>query len=526
MATFEDFLLLAAARLGSVGPALPDRQLSSSERTLAIRGLRSVLGDVERYLVDYGAGGPQALPGHAGNVLAQTADQALGELRAVHRPLRQASNSLLPPEEQLRRPDGAAEGAEQALDRLSDTRRFLTVGRDLLLTQRAPTGEALTPYAAVVSSPGGQLYVMAQMGRVVEQAQDVARALAQRSDPRTDTPSQLGDAAGHLDRAAAGLRAATGGAPGSLAALPAAPHLTPVPALPGESARTMVRHLAGGAERLQTGAFQATHRPDAEPVLTAAALRQSANSIAVGHLLAGRLLHAVGPALAGDQQALTAQAATDLRTAARAWSSVGERWGGVAGERLGAMSDLLDRRTTAGAGVPVRHPAAIEAEALVARTGRLLFGEDWTPADKGAAARPGEQILASAGGAAPLLEAVRRIPAAAAVVAEQNALLVPRITGRLVTVDGLAEQRRDGRQRWFAAQPEQTRAMADSYRAASAASAAADVAVTALAGSQAVPAARAQLDAAARQRHQSAQAQAEPPRITPQQQPGVGHHLG
>jgi hypothetical protein len=510
-ATLEDFLLLAQQRLASAVAAVPARTLSPSERTLLVRGTDVVLDQVELCLRDYGAGRGFTPAGRTGDVLADIAEHTLGVLGERRQPLAQVT-AAVPAGTAPVRPAGAVDGVETALQQLQDGRRFLAVGHDLLRTHHSLAGAATTPYTAVLASPGGQLYVMAHMGQLADQAARLTRTVAGSVNQKLDQADWLARAAASMERAAAHLRVSTAGAPASLAALPTAAYLTPAPALAGEDPPTLVRRLAQGADRLEQAAFQAVHRPGFQPAPTGAAMRQSADALALAHLLAGNLLRSMGEDLVGEQRDLVDRAAAELRGAARAWAQAGSGWTRVI--------DLADSQGR----TPGRHPSAIDAEAMAARAGRLLFGPDWTPADKGARPRSGAQILADVGGPEPLLQALRRLPSAAAVVATEAPELLQRIAERLVTDDGRVDPRRDGGRRWFPAQSAQLDALTSAYAAAAKASAGADVAVSALAAASAVAVPRAQLDAAARQQH--ATARADPPRTAVRTAPAAGFKLG
>jgi hypothetical protein len=326
---------------------------------------------------------------------------------------------------------------------------------------------------------------MAQMGQLTEHAGLLARTVTARATEGTQ-PAWLRLLTGQVEQTATVLREGSGTAPGQLAALPVAPHRSPVPARAGEPDHLALHRLAEGAERLQSAVFQAARRYPAAQPLHGAALRQTAEALALAHLLTGNLVRAVGADLTGPQQTLLDRAATELREAARSWAEAGARWAKVVD--LGSP----------GQGPRSRHPFVVDAEAMAMRAGRLLFGQDWNPQTKGAAPRSSEQILAAVGGVEELLQSVRQLPAAAAVAAAQHPELIERLAPQLVTDDGRVDPRLHGGPRWFPAQPQQLAALADAYAGAAHTSAGADVALTALATLLGVPAVRAELDLAAR----------------------------
>ncbi|MFF4652559.1 hypothetical protein [Streptomyces sp. NPDC001380] len=480
-ATLEDFYHLAEDRTASAAQALPRRILSGTERIHLVRQLVPLVEEVDRHLGDYAA---------AGRYAAAADPQDAAAVANARRALRDA-RSALQRSAGPRRPDrpvppnGARGTVEEALARLDDARRFLALARDVMAGHHAEGGRADTPYGALLAAGTGQRFVAARLGHLAGQAARFGRSVVPLTEQRAGLSLlSFEDACRHLARAGAHLRPPDGTEVGAVGHLPVAVAPAPARIEPDEGLTARLRYLASGADRLQTAAYQAVHRPSSAAPYHAAALRGTAYPLALSHLLAGRLLHTVAAALDGGLSPEAVRTAGEhLRAAAQAWQQVTPRW-----ERLQDLGDPPGLR-------PAVHPSTAEAEALAVRVGRILYSDDWTQHHPPGSPRPAAELLAEGPGA--LLQALHRIPAAAAVHAEYAPALVDRLAGRLVTDDGMVDPRRDGGRRWFPAQPVQITALRQAYVRAETASGRAAYALADLAESARLLVPRAELDRAA-----------------------------
>ena len=469
-ATAGDFLALTHQQMLSALGALPQRQLSGTERDAVIQSLQPLLHQVDRHLGDRAAGGRYARPASGDAERAAAIQQTLAAGR-------NALRRSLGPGGAPRPPAGAATTVEAACAHLRDAARSLGIAADLMATHHSVNGTPASPYGELLASRAGQAYVAARMAETIDAVGAVGAAIARRSSPNAQlTLVNMTVGLNRLARVSVDLSLASRDAALSLDALPSAAGRTPVPLAPDETQADRLARIAAGADRVVVLAYQA---PRSTAPFSAAALRGSADTLALTHLIAGNALRSVAESLPVSAAESLTGAANSLRAAAQAWKAVGHVWRRIV--------DLDD-----GPGRPGRgHPVQTEIELLALRTGRLVYGESWTPTDRPTA--PAAHRLLDQGADA-LVDVLRRIPSASAALADSAPAITARIAV-LVTDDG---QHHTGARRWGPVAPAQLNAITEAYRQAHRASREAEAAVGDLAyAAAAAPSVRGALDRAA-----------------------------
>ncbi|MGK5534316.1 hypothetical protein ACSNOC_27575, partial [Streptomyces sp. URMC 129] len=199
--------------------------------------------------------------------------------------------------------------------RLDRAATHLSVTRDVLNSHRGPDGQPLTPYLFLLATARAQRYVFSRVTDLARETGLLAAELAARSENPAVTTA-LSAARHALHQAAVLGRQANRDHMTELAELPLAPPLTPDraprPDLPGTLER-----VAEDTDRIIRGTFEAA-RSSGRPV-SGSDLQQIARSLALGHLLTGRLLLHLAeeqPATISDQLRTNA---AELREAAQHW---------------------------------------------------------------------------------------------------------------------------------------------------------------------------------------------------------------
>jgi hypothetical protein len=478
-AEHDDLLACAARQLDRVPEALAARRLTVGEYQSMLAGADQVLAEARRWITTRaGVLGFQDSDPWAGTPTADLNHRPLQFIRTARRGLRPSVGTMSSATDPMAAPFAAAT-------------RLMRLARDRMRTHFDADGRPLTNHGRIASTPGGHLVVLARVGQVCAGTADALRDItaAAPAEVLGDRP-QLAEGARALDQAAALIRAATAGAPARLDALVSAPLLTPVMLSAGETTRTRLKLVAEGGDRLRLGMDRAVRRPDSGPPLSGSDLVDTARSLALAHLLAGRLIHAVGPAALPDG-ADAAALAGDFRSTAQALRATAEAWTRVVDlgdPRAASVSSEPAPAVPPGGYVwcrntprlplprPPAHPAVTEAELLAVRVGRILFTDDWRPErPTSAVPRPVAEILDATGGPAPLLRALTRLPAAAVSLTTHAPRAIARLAPGLVTDD--QTHRPSGlppTYHWFPATPAQLAALEATYaNAAEAAGAAA-----------------------------------------------------
>jgi hypothetical protein len=468
-AALEDCLGAASAQLERIPTMLVAHRLSVGEYHALMVGAREVL-DEARIWMAARAGAPLQAKTHdwVGTPTADIVREPIQRIRTARNRLARSvavRNGTVP--------------AEAVAQPFTEAARLLRLGRDVMRSHFDADGAPLTDYGRMASTPGAHRFVVSQMGEVCHRVAMALRDITAAAPAAVlaERP-QLGEAVAALDRAVTVTRSLTKGAPASLTALPVAAALTPVALNADETSAARLRLIADGAERILQGADRAARRPDAAPEISGSDLIQIARPLALAHLLAGRVVHTVGPAARLGEQGEAM--ATALREAAQAWQGTGQAWtrivdlgdsraAQVTPPPAGAVRPKLYQYGHSGRPAslprPPAHPAVAEAQLLAVRVGRLLFAGNWLPERPGSAMpRPPEQILADVGGPGSLLSALQRVTAAGAALAERAPALLGRIAGRLVTDDEAYRPREHpGLLRWFPASAEQVDGLTAAY---------------------------------------------------------------
>jgi hypothetical protein len=362
------------------------------------------------------------------------------------------------------RPGARADGAVGAL-RAADEQ--VAASRDLLGSHRLPDGRPATPYLRLLAQAAARRHVTARLAGLMWESSRVLASLADRHDEPAVRAALMTAREEAVRASTLGRVAAADGAAAEIEALPAAPMLLPdrlaAPDLPGT-----VRRVGDACGRIGQAVFGGGERP-----LSGSDMRQMARSLALGHLLAGRvLLHLADEQFPELGDGLR-QAASQLRGAARAWQETAAAWERVVDLRDPREHPRLPRFSYQvvrdGGAVPLPrttpHPATVDAHAVAVRWGHLLYGGQWSPtAGVRAEPRPAGHVLTDAGGLGPLLAGVYRLPA----TGEQLAHAGPHIlrTARPALVTERIEGRPTGlpRQlRWYPVPARRLDALADAY---------------------------------------------------------------
>jgi hypothetical protein len=467
----DDLLARAAQQLDRLPPALVSHRLTLGEYQSMLVAADEVLAEARRWITTRaGVLGWQDSDPWAGTPTADLNRVPLQCIRTARRGLRTSTGALAPATDPLAVP-------------FADATRLMRLARDRIRTHYDADGHPLTDHGRMASTPGGHLVVLARVGEVCAGTAGALRDIAAAAPAEVlgDRP-QLSEGARVLDQAAAHLRAATAGAPASLGALVSAPLLTPVMLSADETPRARLKLVAEGCDRLRLGVDRAARRPDLGAHLSGSDLIDTARSLALAHLLAGRLIRTVGPAALPDGEN-TAGLADSFRSTAQALRATAEAWTRVVdlGDPRAASippdpapasppGGYVRRRNTPRPPLPrpPAHPAVADAENLAVRVGRLLFTDDWHPERPAfAVSRSPAQILTETGGPAPLLRALGHLPSAALSLAAQAPRVIARLAPGLVTDDQSHRPPRfPGTYHWFPVTPAQVAALAATYATA------------------------------------------------------------
>jgi len=470
-AVFGDFTAMARAALSRALAVPVDGRVEDGVGAARAQALADLARVLHGYAATYGPTAAQAgVPAHV-----------TAELRAHLAEVNQAAAAA-----QAR----ATANPDESAFAVADAARMLSLGHDLLLGHRSPTGAPRTPYGPVLDTPRAAAHLV---GVAAEAAEDLAELAG-----RVTLGARDSAAVRHLRRSATELRisaarasVATMGASRTLAAMPTAAVLGPLPVHPREPIPDALQRIVTGCDQLAAAAVREGH--SITPVLTPADMAAVSGNLSIGHLLASRLIaHTTADLAAGDGEAAAAlrRAGEDLRAAARSWREAARSWG----DHLAAIP--VD---TSG-----RH-AVRTAEGIAVRAGRILYdAEGWTPREGGARPlRPVDQVLADERAVDRLADAMREIASAGETVAQ----LYPAITARLMDRGLLlsadpahhplgadpAAQMRDGWTRWYRAHPEQVAPVIAAFGMAEHASVRAEAATAEAARAIGRPSARAAL---------------------------------
>jgi hypothetical protein len=361
--------------------------------------------------------------------------------------------------------------ADAAVLALTEAGQQVAASRDLLGSHRLPDGRPATPYLRLLAQTAVQRHVTARLAGLMWETSRLLASLAERNDEPAVRAALLTAREEAVRASALGRVAAADGAAAEIEALPTAPALLPerldAPDLPGT-----VRRVEDACDRIGRAVYEASLGSGERP-LSGSDMRQMARSLALGHLLAGRvLLHLADEQFPELGDGLR-QAASQLRGAARAWQETAAAWERVVDLRDPREHPRLPRFSYQvvrdGGAVPLPrttpHPATVDAHAVAVRWGHLLYGGQWSPtAGVRAEPRPAGHVLTDAGGLGPLLAGVYRLPA----TGEQLAHAGPHIlrTARPALVTERIEGRPTGlpRQlRWYPVPARRLDALADAY---------------------------------------------------------------
>ncbi|WP_263983811.1 hypothetical protein [Streptomyces sp. HPF1205] len=466
-AELDDFLGEAVNRLARIPQTLASNRLSVGEYHALLAGACEVLREARIWIASR-AGAPPTSGMHAwaGTPTAEVIREPLHRIRTAHARLRTSVAVRT----------GRVEPHPVA-EPFADAARLLRLGRDVVRTHFDADGAPLTSYGRIAGTPGAHLYILARMGEVARHTATAVRRIMAAAPPEVlaEQP-RVAEGAQALDRVTAIVRAATRGAPSTLATLPTAASLTPAALRPDETPAELLCLIAEGAQRLQQGADRAAHS-DSAPALSGSDLTQIARPLALAHLLASRLLHTIGPEL-GEPSAA-------LREAAQAWQSTAQAWSRIVDLGDPRAAELPSHPSKpyqyghSGRPTPLprppAHPAITEAHHLAVRVGRLLFTGEWLPEHPGSAIpRSPQEILDAAGAPDRLTAALHPIPSAAATLATRAPQLLSALTPRLVTDDATYRPpTHPVRYRWFPIDRAQLATLASAYTEAAATSTAA-----------------------------------------------------
>ncbi|PJE97116.1 hypothetical protein CUT44_14130 [Streptomyces carminius] len=480
----------AAEEVQSAARTLPP-VLAPEQLGALVSSLRELVDQLRAYPQQY-ARDPGHLPRASGavhTVMSETSADLRAYLSTAAERVAQAAELSGGPVVPFS-PSGSLEAAGQRL----------AISRDLLRSHRDPDGRPTTPYVVVIAQARAQRYVLRRVADVAWAAGRYADQLASRTSPST-VRAALEGTRDALDRAAVFGRQANQDAPAEMAALPFAPALTPrqyqldtTPVLDG---------LAEDGDRLVRAAFQASRQ---ERPFSGSDLQQIARSMAMGHLLAGRVLLEMGAAHTEPVAAALGDGAARLRTAAQAWQHTAQAWRWFVDtadprEHPSLPRYAYDVKRLGRAGLLPRtqpHPVTADAHAMAVRIGRFLYGSDWLPENGPRAARDVAAMLDEVGGLEPLLTGLYRLPATGRALAEAGPHHVQHVAGGLVThdIDRRPLHVGETHGRFYPPTVQQLNALTDTYTpTARAAQKAADQLVTIAHGSGAEML-RARLDAA------------------------------
>ncbi|MEO3750819.1 hypothetical protein [Streptomyces sp. B6B3] len=366
------------------------------------------------------------------------------------------------------RPGASADGTVGPLRTAGEQ---VAASRDLLGSHRLPNGRPATPYLRLFAQAAVQRHVTARLAGLMWETSRVLAGLADRHDEPAVRAALLMAREEAVRASVLGRVAAAEGTAAEIEALPVAPVFLP-DRLEAPDLRGTVRRVEDACDGIGRAVHEASLGGGERP-LSGSDLRQMARSLALGHLLAGRvLLH-----LADEQHSELAgglrQTAGQLRGAAMAWQETAAAWEHIVDLRDPREHPRLPRFSydivRNGGAVPLPrttpHPATLDAHALAVRWGQLLYGPGWSPtAGARAEPRPAKQVLRDAGGLGPLLAGVYRLPATGEQLAQAGphilhaarpALVTVRIEGRPL---GLPRQLR-----WYPVPARHLDALANAY---------------------------------------------------------------
>lgn len=313
---------------------------------------------------------------------------------------------------------------------------------DLIRGHRDGTGAPVTPYALAFTTGTAQAYHLRHASRTLHCVSRIVHALSQNLD-NWQASVRLQTAHASLQYASVQARQTSADADTALAAFPQALPLTPVPALPGDPLAQAVGRIRDDCEQLSRVAYETLHGRSAQP-LSGSDLQLIIRWRSLGTMLAGRLLLQAATEAPNDAGPSLRSCADRLRSAARVWRDVQERWDRVVDvddprihPRLPRPSYDMARRGQISRmpQAPGLHPAVEIARASVLRAGRLLFGGVWDPDSGGGppCARPAADILADSGGVAELAQTVYSLTVADWRIAVSAPRAVTAIEHRLLT---------------------------------------------------------------------------------------------
>ncbi|GAB2872841.1 hypothetical protein [Streptomyces mayteni] len=346
-------------------------------------------------------------------------------------------------------------GGEPA-DHLQAAATQLAISRDLIRTHRGPDGDPVSPYLSLLAAAGAQRYVFYRVTDLAWELGHFVERLGRVSfSPSTRVALQHARAALH--------RAVVLGREANADRMLEFGQLTPAPALVVDHAfrpdlPATLDRVGEECDRVNRAVFEAS-RAAGRP-LSGSDLQEITRSLALGHLLTGRLLLHLAehqPQEIADQLRATADG---LRTAAQNWRSVDGAF-----RRIVDLTDPREHPTlprynyvqvqTRQVALMPRtgpHPAVISAQAISVRIGQLLYGGQWTPTTPRPQPRHAPDILRDTDGIGPLLRDLHRLPALGQHLSQAGPHLLDRIKRNLVT-DSVEHRplRADRRTRWFTA---------------------------------------------------------------------------
>lgn len=465
----DDLLTCAAQQLDRVPDTLVAHRLTLGEYQSMLVGADDVLAEARRWITTRaGVLGWQGSDPWAGTPTAELNRGPLQCIRTARRGLRTSTSSLSSATSPLAAP-------------FADATRLMRLARDRIRSHFDADGSPLTNHGRIASTSGGHLVVLARVGEVCAGTAKALRDIAAVAPTEAlRDRQQLREGARVLDQAVALTRAATFGAPIGLDALVSAPLLTPVMLSADETPRVRLKLVAEGCERLRLGMDRAVRRPDAGPNLSGSDLVDTARSLALAHLLAGRLIHTVGPTMLPDSEDAAGLAscfrstAQALRATAEAWTRVVDlgdpRAASIAPAPAVPPGGYVWRRNAARPPLPrpPAHPAVTEAELLAVRVGRLLFTENWRPERPASAVpRPIAQVLSRTGDPGRLLRALGNLPTAALALTTHAPQVITRLSPGLVTDDQTHRPaHRPTTYHWFPVAPAQLATLTATYTTA------------------------------------------------------------
>lgn len=394
---------------------------------------------------------------------------------------------------------------------------------DLIRGHRDGTGAPVTPYALAFTTRSAQAYHLRNASRTLHSVSRIVHVVNQNLK-NWQASVRLQTAHASLQYASVQAREASAGADTTLAAFPQALPLTPVPALPGDPLAQAASRIRDDCEQLSRVAYETLHGRCVQP-LSGSDLQLIIRWRSLGTLLAGRLLMQAATEAPNEADTSLRSCADRLRSAARVWRDVQERWDRVVDvddprirPRLPRPSHEMGRRGQISRMPQATgmHPAVEIARASVLRAGRLLFGGAWDPDSGGGPprARPAADVLADSGGVAELAQTVYSLTVADWRIAVSAPRAVTAIEHRLLT-DAPEHCPAGHPYRFYPLHAYQLERLRTSFQQVCAAQQAAAQVLLATAPAIGMDTSRAVLDAAAH-RHITAQTWAPVPALSPE----------